>query len=503
MQLAYSIFYAAFMTISFSNNAHHLAEAASSSSKRRPLAFAAADTERPQHLVLVGGGHAHVQVIKALNSAARPSSLQVTLIDAQKSASYSGMVPGAIADLYTPAQTQLHLEPLARWAGIRFVHDPVVDIDLDNKQIVLRDAADPIPFDAISIDIGSASRDLDVIPGARQHTIPTRPIEKLVRRLNEAQSDLDEASRLVVVGGGVAGIELAMSISTRWKEFFPNLPCTILDAGQELLPNESKSARQMLRKVLCDKNIHVEHGCVVESVEENEVMLQDGRRVPFSHCVWATGAGAHQLAHNLSTLRGLQTTPRGWIEVNSSLQSKSHPFVFAAGDCASIETPTHPKGVPKAGVYAVRAGPVLIENLTRFLRGDHLLTYEPQDDFLKLLVCGNREAMGFRFGLALHGKWVFALKDRIDQNFMKLFDVSNLEPPTPGSYDTSQYDASSDDGELLDEVEAAQLLQRSDEDVDASMAQRVLRRMANDGSYRKAVLQYIHEDAPELVSLAQ
>jgi hypothetical protein len=205
------------------------------------------------HLVLVGGGHAHVQVIKAL--AARPAHVRVTLIDTQTRASYSGMIPGALSGRRRYSSVFLPLEDLAHWAGVDFIQDRVVDIDLERKLVYLdKNTNQPLPFHVISIDIGSTSRDLDTVPGASAYTIPTRPIHKLVQRLDEARARLIQESRvqpvsspvqLVVIGGGAAGCELAMAISYRWRqELAPSsilFSCLILDADDtdSLLPNES------------------------------------------------------------------------------------------------------------------------------------------------------------------------------------------------------------------------------------------------------------------------
>jgi NADH dehydrogenase FAD-containing subunit len=528
--------------------------------------------QQQQHLVLIGGGHAHVQVIKALNSRDRPLHLKVTLIDAQASASYSGMVPGCIAQHYTPDDTRLHLPPLAAWAGMDFVHDAVVDIDFDRKLVYTRHGQQeqPISFDVISMDIGSTSRDWHVIPGVRQYTIPTRPIDKLIARLERArvewqeeqkkaeaqdeekkQDDPAERPRIVVVGGGVAGVELAMVVESRWHDLQPHI--TLLDGGQELMPNESPVARNKLKDVLDSKKIIVHHGCTVTRVKEEYIELEEQTRtssssrkkiIPYTHCIWATGAGAHPLVtQRLHPVRGLATTRRGWIQVHDTLQSFSHPFVFAAGDCAEIQGLSH--GPPaKAGVYAVRAGPILVENLTRYLQYQHgqqqrqqqqqpnfnishdkddapvnkpeqeleLIRYKPQDDFLKLIVCGNDTALGFRFGLVFYGKWVFQMKDQIDQSFMNLFRVEHLPQLLPETtsttttadaaaaaaaekkkYDKQQYDARMPKlyHSRLNPQEAAELLQRTDDDVDFQMPWAVIREMAGDAAYRDRVLQHV------------
>lgn len=183
--------------------------------------------------------------------------MQVTLIDVLKSASYSGMVPGCIARTYTPEQTLLDLQPLTDWADIEFIIDQVVDIDCESKIIQLKndDNDNPttsrsIPFDVLSIDIGSASRGLKETPGTAEFTIPTRPIHKLVKRITLKEKELLEKNqkdvRVVVIGGGAAGIELSLSITGRWSNTFPNVQLTLLDAGTELLPNENPKCRAAL-----------------------------------------------------------------------------------------------------------------------------------------------------------------------------------------------------------------------------------------------------------------
>lgn len=458
------------------------------------LSVRAPNNKPTQRIVLVGGGHAHAQVIKALNKHSRPQDMQVSLIDIQKSPSYSGLVPGAIARLYSPDDTLLHLTPLAEWAGIEFHQDQVVDMDLEKNLVYLKNAPNnqPIKFDVCSIDIGSASRGLDETPGARQYTIPTRPISELVRRIDQAEQELGDTAHVVVVGGGVAGIELSMSIRGRWETLLPNgsLQVTLLNSGSELVANESPACQHALNEILKKRGITVRHNCQVKEITKDKVELQDGEEIEYSQCLWATGATAHPLADTLRK-RGLSINDRGWIRVNEHLQSLSHPQVFAAGDCASMEGPGITTPPPKAGVYAVRSGPVLTENLPNYLEHKPLKDYIPQDDFLKIIVCGDGTALGFRFGIPIHGKWVMELKDAIDGMFMDLFKEENLPDLEDGAtYDVSQYDAATDQKQLprLEAHKAAELLQRADDDVDFEVAWNVLREMNKDSEYREAVL---------------
>ncbi|CAB9498140.1 Pyridine nucleotide-disulphide oxidoreductase [Seminavis robusta] len=482
-----------------------------------------------KHLVLVGGGHAHVQVIKAL--AGRPSHLRVTLIDQQEAASYSGMVPGAIAKLYSPPATLLHLAPLAEWANITFVQAQVVDVDLQNKLIYYTTTTsstnddndeststtattDSISFDALSLDIGSATRDLHVIPGALAYTIPTRPIAALIQRIQQAEQEIllqntDSKMRIikvVVVGAGVAGLELALSIRGRWSELVDDLSVTVLDAvsGQsDILPSETPSCRRKLLEILESKDIQLRrYDCGIESIAQHHITLNNNSdSIEFDYCIWATGAEPHTLATTLQTKRGLQLDSHGWIQVNRQLQSVSHPCVFAAGDCAS-----HPAHPPKAGVYAVRSGPILIQNLTHYLlhpnNNKQLVDFVPQPDFLKLMACGDGTALGFRFGIPLHGTWVWNMKDEIDKSFMDLFRVDNLPPASSLQLDISQYDAAYACREHANRVDpklAAQLLWR--DDVDYKVNWKILRDMVCMSTYREQVLRHWHDTEQRLLEL--
>jgi len=487
--------------------------------------------QQQQHLVLVGGGHAHAQVIKALNAASRPQNLKVTLIDQKASASYSGMVPGCIAEMYTHDDTLLHLTPLAEWADIEFISDQVVDIDLDEKKVYLsshnnqeegkkgndddydedddtnNNTNNPISFDCISLDIGSTSRGLDDTPGAREFTIPTRPINKLVERIAQSEQDMMEENkrneetrppRIVVIGAGVAGIELSLSLNGRFSSKFENTQVTLLDAGSELLGGESDIAKATLQNIFSEKGISVLHECKVQEITEDRILARvNGKStaIPYTHCIWATGAGAHSLAYRLQE-KGLAATKHAYFSVNEYLQSTSHPFVFAAGDCCNIEgLPNGPP--PKAGVFAVRAGPVLIENLTGYLRDSHSSTehmkkFVPQSDFLKLLVCGDGRALGLRFGQAFVGRWVMEMKDSIDQHFMNLFKPENLPDLSEGEkFDTSQYDDKLATKTNLNPEEGAALLSRADDDVDYKDAFAVIRTMADDDEYCEKTLSFM------------
>eukprot|EP00957_Ditylum_brightwellii_P210359 15364875-Ditylum_brightwellii.AAC.2 len=370
-------------------------------------------------------------------------------------------------------------------------HGTVVDVNLDSKVLNVKKEGgeEEVEFDVVCFDIGSTSRGLVDTIGALEYTIPTRPISNLITRIEEAEILLRQSgekdANVVVVGGGAAGIELALAMRARWNDL-GDVSVTLLDSGTELVPSENKRCRQALLSVLDDHDITIQHSSMV---------------LPYTHCIWAAGASSHDLADVTMRKRGLAVDDRGWIAVNESLQSISHPFVFAAGDCATmVGLPKGKSSPPKAGVYAVRSGPILIENLTKMIgslddnseANNKLTQYEPQGDFLKLIMCGDGTALGFRFGLPLRGKWVWHLKDKIDTMFMELFAKENLPDIKEGeAYDTSQYDAIVNRPKPLEVEEAGRLLMRTDDEVEYEQAWNVLRDMMADDDYQKHVLKLI------------
>ncbi|KAL9181548.1 hypothetical protein ACHAXT_010353 [Thalassiosira profunda] len=478
-----------------------------------------------KRVVLVGGGHAHVQVIKALNAHSRPSNVHVTLIDLQSSASYSGMVPGCVSKLYALHQVQIALDSLAEWSDIEFVCGKVVGLSFEendgDKSVTVEESDEngsvvkkEVPFDVVSLDIGSTTRAFTSIPGASEYTISTRPISDLVTRIEKEEemlkeklnaNELPDGVRVVVVGGGAAGIELSLAMRARWNDLLDSkLSITLIDSNDSLLASETPACRSALKEVLRKYNIEVRHNLVVDEVTSSHIRVSSNvekdasEQISYTHCIWATGAEAHQLSWDIHKECGLAVSPeRGWIRVNKQLQSMSHPSVFAAGDCCEIVN-EEKKSPPKAGVYAVRSGPILIENLTRLLSGQELIAYEPQADFLKLLMCGDGTALGFRFGIPLYGKWVWKLKDHIDVMFMDLFDVKNLPTHSKGEeveekYDTSQYDAYEAKKERMKADEAAKLLLRVDDDVDYQDPWSVIRDMMANEKYKGEVLGAVGE----------
>ncbi len=198
----------------------------------------------------------------------------------------------------------------------------------------------------------------------------------------------------------------------------------------------------MIKQVLAERNIKVETQCKVKTVEKGKVIMEDGREFTCDVPVWATGAEPQEVA-----IKSDLDLMKGYFRVNNFLQSSSHPNIFAGGDCITMENYAD-KGYPtKAGVYAVREGPIIAENIVNYIDDKPLKEYVPQTGFLALMMTGDGMSIGSKFGICFYGKWVWKMKDFIDVSFMVLFDPSNLFK----DYEKQGFKEPIDDFQLFDE----------------------------------------------------
>ncbi len=372
-----------------------------------------------RELVLVGAGHAHIHVLEGF-AAEPPPDTRTTLVVDTSIAVYSGMVPGYVTGRYDVGELEIDVGPLARRADIRVILTRAVGIDAVERRILL-ESGPPVGYDLVSLNVGSTVAGLD-LPGIRAHALPTRPISGFIRRVGDlvAQArnhDPQTPFRVVVVGAGAGGVELAFTIQYRLAaETQRPVTVHLLDNGPRILTGYPATLARRITRLAAVRGIEILCRQRVASAEAGCVLLTDGRRLPCEALVWVTGA----VSHPIFTESGLATDDRGFLHVRSTLQSQDHDDLFACGDCATLID--YPR-TPKAGVYAVRQGPVITDNLRAALAGQPLKRYRPQGDFLTLLNVAGGHAMGAKWGRSFEGRWVMTLKDRIDRRFMRRFSI--------------------------------------------------------------------------------
>lgn len=365
-------------------------------------------------VVLVGAGHTHIQVLRHWMMHPDPA-VEATLVVDTPIAVYSGMAPGLVAGQYERHELEIDAVPLARRAGVRVVLAPSVGVEGANRRVLV-EGREPISFDVASFDVGSTVAGLE-LPGVREHAVPTRPINRLAAAISgRVEALTSQWPNVVIVGSGAGGIELAFCIDARLRRQALQPRVTIVEAGDRILPGYHPALARRIEAAARERGLRTLVETPVAAVEAHGVLLEDGRSLDSDLTFWVTGAAA------LPIFRGsdLPLCDRGFARTRSTLQVEGHDHVFAVGDCATlIDQPNR----PRAGVYAVRMGPYLIENLERLNTGQRLRRYRPQGDFLALLNLGDGSAAGAKWGAAFEGRWVMRLKDRIDRRFMDRFQA--------------------------------------------------------------------------------
>jgi len=363
-------------------------------------------------LVLVGGGHAHVHVLKSFGMRPVPG-VRVTLIARDVETPYSGMLPGYVAGHYTFEECHIDLGRLARFAGARLIRDEAIGLGRAAGSVLTR-AHPPIRSDLLSIDIGSAPRSDDV-PGAAEHTIAVKPIAHFATRWEALLARAPDMPRLrlAVVGAGAGGVELALSAHHRLARLRGGAVEVTLVTREALLPSHNRRVRAHFEQIFAERGITVLTGSEIVRVEPGALICADDRRILFDAALWVTEAGAASwLAET-----GLPLTGGGFIAIDESLRSTGDPRIFATGDVATMIA--HPR--EKAGVYAVRQGPPLAKNLRRALAGRRLRRAVPQRRGLALIGTGDGHAVASRGPFGAYGASLWRLKDWIDRRWMRRY----------------------------------------------------------------------------------
>ncbi|MEQ6916267.1 selenide, water dikinase SelD [Halomonas aquatica] len=401
-------------------------------------------------IVLVGGGHTHVGVLKRFAMRPEPG-VRLTLICRDTHTPYSGMLPGYVAGHYGYDDVHIDLRRLAEYAGARFYRDEAIGIDHEARQVLCQ-SRPPVPYDWMSINIGSTPR-VGKVSGADAHAVPVKPIHRFNDRWQTLLQRVEEhpgRTRVAVVGGGAGGVELLLAMQYRLGHELAargrdpeELSFALFTRGEQILPTHNARVRAHFLATLTRRRVEVHTGTEITAVEAGRLKANDSTWHSADEIVWVTNAGG---ADWLKDTR-LDLDDDGFIKVGDTLQTLSDPRVFAAGDIA--HQVNHPR--EKAGVFAVRQGRPLADNLRAAMTGRPLSPYRPQRHWLALISTGDRHAVASRGKWYLAGDWLWRWKDWIDRRFMARFnDLAPMAEDTMKAPATSRV--------VLDDEESAQAI---------------------------------------------
>ena len=372
-------------------------------------------------LVLIGGGHSHVTVLKQFGMRPLPG-VRLTLICRDVHTPYSGMLPGFIAGHYDYDDIHIDLGPLARFAGARLYQDEVIGLDPVNRRIRCGNRPD-VSYDVLSINTGSTP-DFAQVPGANKFVVPVKPInnflfrwQRLVPRVLAARG----AARIGIVGAGAGGVELTLAAQRRLEQlcreagFQAQLTFHLFSRTESILPTHNRRVQTAFQQLLSERGVHVHAPCRVTRLWESGLGCEDGSAHELEEILWVTNAAAP----SWPAVAGLAVDAHGFIRVSDALQSVSHADIFAAGDVAAVDN--HAR--EKAGVFAVRQGLPLARNLRRALLGEAPRPFTPQKQWLSLISTGDKYAVASRGRWSLKGRLIWRWKDWIDRRFMDKFNV--------------------------------------------------------------------------------
>lgn len=377
-----------------------------------------------KRLVLVGGGHAHLSVLRALAKNRSPG-VAVTLITPSAYQNYSGMLPGWVAGHYTRTDRRIDLRPLALAAGARLMLEQVAGMDAARRCVGLATGRH-LEYDLLSLDVGSET-DTSWLETLGDRLLPVKPLDNFFAAWPKilAQAKARSDYRLVVVGAGAAGVEIALAAHHAFARAAVPGRVDLVASDSGILARHVKRVQARVQRYAqrAGLGLHFVRGVGMQ----DGVLLADGRLLQADHVIAATDARPPVWLG----LSNLSLDQRGYIQVDRHHRSVSHPNVFAVGDvCARQDT-----AMPRSGVhavYAVHAGPVLAKNLLAVLKGRPLAAYRPKPRSLYLLSCGPRYAVASWGRWSAEGEWVWRWKDWIDRRYIRRFSGATVQQDAHG-----------------------------------------------------------------------
>ncbi|WP_286975513.1 FAD-dependent oxidoreductase [Pseudomonas sp.] len=347
-------------------------------------------------LILLGAGHAHLGVLRRWAMFERPQG-RIALVSVGHHAWYSGMLPGLISGQHAADDCRVELASLCRGAKVELIVDQVAALQADTRQVQLASGA-CLQGKWLSLNVGGALSQ-PTQSGTAIECLAVKPFESF---LQGWQRWKDDPAPTAIIGGGAAGVELALAMAR-------HVPHLALFCSGRLLSGHNAGLHLRALGHLRQRRVNVREYCPISHIENDQLFSEQQAVWQGARVLLASGATALPwLAQS-----GLECDARGFVNIAPTLQSFSHPHVFAVGDCSALP------GAMRSGVYAVRQGPVLANNLAAVLHGTPLRRYRPQRQSLALLATGDGGALlGWRnwsAGGQIFGRW----KDYLDYGFIR------------------------------------------------------------------------------------
>jgi NADH dehydrogenase FAD-containing subunit len=376
-----------------------------------------------KHLVLVGGGHAHMTVLLNLDSFIQRGH-RVTLIAPGPYHYYSGMGPGLLAGIYRPQDVRFHVQKMVEDRGGVFIQDRVVRVNADRRILVLKSDTE-IEYDVVSFNTGSYVPADDSMP-VLQTVYPVKPVENMFSARRAVLTRLTSGSaRLIVIGGGAAALEVCGNL---WRLVRDNegTAAIAMLAGRRFLANLPEGARRRAVRSLVGRKIDIVEGVNVGRLADGCAVLEDGRDYRFDLALLAWGIRPSTLFRD----SGLPAGGDGGLLVNTYLQSVAYPEIFGGGDCIFFKE----RPLDRVGVYAVRQNPILFQNLSAAVEERELSAFQPQREYLLIFNLGDGRGIFWKRNWVWEGRLAFFLKDYIDRQFMRKFQVSGERSETEAQF---------------------------------------------------------------------
>ena len=366
-----------------------------------------------KHLVLIGGGHAHMVILANLHTFVEKGH-RVTVVGPSAHHYYSGMGPGMLGKTYTPAEIRFATQDVVEKKGGAFVLGKAVRVQADQKTVVL-ESGETIAYDVISFNAGSYVPRLN-LSGTAGDIYAVKPIERLMQARDRIlELSTQKKIHVGILGGGPSAAEIAGNIWQLASEAETQIPDISILAGKRFMARFSAKVRKKVENTLVNRSIRILTDGYVQSIDGLSVKLDSGKVHDFDLIFLAMGVKPNPI-FNISNL---PTGPDGGLLVNQYLQCETYPDMFGGGDCIYFQK----QPLDKVGVYAVRQNPVLYHNLMARLQGRDLQPFDPGGDYLLIFNVGGGKGVLQKNWITFGGRPAFIIKDYIDRKFMQKFQA--------------------------------------------------------------------------------